>query len=358
RMAVIIDTDADNAILNYDESIYGFHWLGQSFLYDYLTSLEPNRPVVDFEYHAFSINPIRVPDIGPGHANVTLWMAHMHGLVGNMVWYWHRRYGPDPFPAEYFKWWIYASISTQPVVAAEYFRTMLRLNMFADEITALAKTPARPVGLFVSKPSYIQNQNHIGALHRAYEAACFHDQPIGFVTEDMLVSSGIPDDKKLLIIPDAQYVNAEALAVLRQAKNKGIQLLRFGRKSITHDEYGFSHANEMLAFLDDIPVFDYASAPDLARQFGSLIQPLAGQLPVVVQDSDGQSAFGVMRRYARLDDRSILLLVNLAAEKVDVRLVNPGGKTVGGYDLLNMEAVQGDAIHLPVKGVRLIELDE
>jgi hypothetical protein len=358
RMAVIIDPDADNAILNYNDSHYGFHWLGQSFLYDYLTSLEPNRPVVDFEYHAFSINPIRVPDIGPGHARVSLWMAHLHGLVGNMVWYWHRRYGPDPFPAEYFKWWIYASISTQPIVAAEYFQTMMRLNMFADEITALAKTPARPIRLFVSKPSYIQNQHHIAALHRAYEGACFHELPIGFVTEDMLVNSGISDDTKMIIIPDAQYVSAKALAVLRQAERAGIRLLYLGRKSITHDEYGFAHADESLAFLNDVPVLDYAIAPDLARQFGRMIRPLADQLPVAVQDSDGQSAFGVMRRYARLDGRSILLLVNLAADAVDVRLINPRGKAVSGYDLLNLEAVRGDATHLPVKGVRLIELDE
>ncbi len=174
----------------------------------------------------------------------------------------------------------------------------------------------------------------------------------------MLVNSGIPDDMKLLIIPDAQYVSAEALAVLRQAKREGVQLIRLGRKSITHDEYGFAHCRRELAFLDDVPVLDYASAPDLARQFGRVIRPLADQLPVAVQDSNGQSAFGVMRRYARLDGRSILLLVNLAADAVDVRLINRQGKAVGGYDLLNMEPVQGDATHLPVKGVRLIELDE
>jgi len=358
RMAVSVEQDADNAILNYDGSLYGFHWLGQSFLYDYLTSLEPNRPVVDFEYHAFSINPIRVPDIGPGHARATLWMAHLHGLVGNMVWYWHRRYGPDPFPADYFKWWIYASISTQPIVAAEYFQTMMRLNMFADEITALANPPARPIGLFVSKPSYIQNQGHIATLHRAYEATCFHDLPIGFVTGDMLVNSGIPDDIKLIVMPDAQYVSAQVLAVLRQAKHAGVQLLRLGRQNSTRDEYGFEHSDESITFLDDVPVLDYASAPDLARQFGRMIQPLAGHVPIAVQDSDGQSAFGIMRRYANLDGRSILLLVNLAADAVDVRLINRRGKAVGGYDLLNMEAVQGDATHLPVKGVRLIELDE
>jgi hypothetical protein len=235
---------------------------------------------------------------------------------------------------------------------------MIHLNMFADEITALANLPARPIGLFVSKPSYNQNQNHIAALHRAYEAACFHDLPVGFVTEDMLVSSGIPGDIKLLFIPDAQYVSAQALAMLRRAKGEGIQLILLGRHNITHDEYGFQHAGETIAFLDDLPVLDYASAPDLARQFGGMIRPLAGQLPVAVLDSDGQGAFGVMRRYARLDGRSILLLVNLSADVKEVRLISPRGKTFGGYDLLNREVVQGDATHLPVKGVRLIELDE
>lgn len=357
RMAVEIDPDKENAILNYDDSIYGFHWLGQSFLYDYLTSLEPRRPVVDFEYHAFSINPIRVPDIGPGHARATLWMAHLHGLVGNMAWYWHRRYGPNPFPAEYFEWWIHASISTQPIVAAEYFQTMLSLNMFADEVTALANPIARPIRIFVSKPSYIQNQNHIAALHRTYEAVCFHELPVGFVTEDILINSGISDDTKMIIIPDAQYVSTKALAALRQAKSEGIQLLRVGSISITYNEYGFEHTIDDVAFLEDIPVLDYASAPDLDKQFGKLIQPLTERLPITVQNSDGQSAFGIMRRYTKLDGRSLLLLVNLTADSVDVRLTNGKGKVVDGYDLLNKEAIKGDATHLSVKGVRLIEFN-
>jgi len=345
-------------LLNYDGSPYGFHWLGQSFLYDYLTSLEPHRPVVDFEYHAFSINAIRVPDIGPGHARATLWMAHLHGLVGNMIWYWHRRYGPDPFPTGYFKSWFYASISTQPIVAAEYFRTMMRLNMLAEEIAALAKPAERPVRLFVSKPSYIQNQHHIAALHRAYEAACFHDLPIGFVTEAMLAEGGIPDDARLIVIPDAQYVSARALDVLRHAKRSGVQLLRLGRQGITHDEYGAAHADESVAFLEDAPVLDYAGAAEMARQFESYIKPLADRLPVVVRDTGGRSAFGIMRRYAELDGRAILALVNLTADAVEVRLVNRRGNPVDGYDRLNLEAVRGDAVHLPVKGVRLVELDE
>lgn len=358
RMAVIIDPEAENALLNYDESLYSFHWLGQSFLYDYLTSLEPNRPVVDMEYHAFSINPIRVPDIGAGHASASLWMAHLHGMVANVVWYWNRRYGPNPFPSEEFKSWLYGSISTQPIVAAEYFQTMNRLNRFSEEITALAKPSARPIRIFVSKPSYIQNQKHIEALHRAYEATCFHGLPIGFVTEKTLANSGMPDDGKLIVIPDAQFVSPRALAALRQAKSEGVQLARFGRQSITNDDYGVAYPKESIAFLEDIPVLDYASAPDLDKQFGNLIKPFTDQLPVTVQTKDGQNAFGVMSRYANLNGRSILLLVNLRSDEVDVQLVNGKGQVLNGYDMLNSEAVKSDGMRLSVKDVRLIKLDE
>ena len=118
RMAML---EAEMPVMNYDDSLYGFHWLGQSFLYDFLTTLQPHHPLIDLEYHAFSINPIRVPDIGTGHAEATLWLAHLHGLIGNVVWYWHSRYGPDAFPEDYLKIWLYGSISTQPIVAAEYF---------------------------------------------------------------------------------------------------------------------------------------------------------------------------------------------------------------------------------------------
>jgi len=222
----------------------------------------------------------------------------------------------------------------------------------------LSRPPAKPVRLFVSLPSYIQDQRHIAALHRAYEAVCFHDLPVGFVTENTLMNSGITDDIKMIVIPDAQYVSSQALAVLRRAKQTGVQLVRLGRQSITHDEYGFKHTDESVAFLEDIPVFDYASAPELAMLFGPFILPLADQLPVTVQDSKGQNPFGVMRRYANLDGRSVLMLVNLKPDEIDVRLVNRQGKDVNGYDLLNHETVKGNGTHLPVKGVRLIELDE
>lgn len=140
-------------------------------------------------------------------------------------------------------------------------------------------------------------------------------------------------------------------------KSVGVQLVRLGRQSITNDDYGFPYKDENIAFLKNIPVLDYASAPDLDKQFGHLIQPLTNQLPITVQTKDGKNAFGVMSRYAKVNGKSILLLVNLKANEVDVRLINSQDELLNGYDMLNMEAVTGDAIPLTDKGVRLINLD-
>jgi beta-galactosidase len=357
RMAAGNKGQNPNKILHYDDSPYGFHWLGQSFLYDYLTSLKPYRPVIDFEYHAFSINPIRIPDIKQSHATASLWMAHLHGLVGNIAWYWHQRYGPYPFPHEHYKVWFYGSISTQPLIAAEYFHTMLKLNAFSQEVAALATVAEKPIRIFVSKPSYIQNRAHIDALHRVYEGVCFHGLPMGFVTEDILTDSGVAKDCKLIIIPDAEYISADALQVLKSAKNAGVKLVRFGKIRIAYNEHGHDHSPESIAFLDDVQVFDYADAPALSKKFEKLLSPMTVDLPLRVTDSDGRNAFGVMHRQTILNGKRILLLVNVSDKPVQVQLRWKDGRPVDGFDMLNSEAVKGSGVTMPFQSVRLIKIE-
>ena len=356
RMAAEVRDARDAEALKYDGSRYGFHWLGQSFLYDYLTSLDPGKPVVDFEYHAFSINTIRLPCIRQSHARAALWMAHLQGLVGNMAWYWHRRYGPFPFPSEYSKMWLYGSLSTQPLIAAEYFHTMLRLNAFSEEVAALAGVPDRPVRLLVSQPSYIQNQAHINALHRVYEGTCFHGLRIGFVTEKMLADGGIPEDCRVIVIPDAEYVDRPALQALERAPKDGVRLVRFGKRATVYDAHGLPHTPESVAFLKEVPSFDYASAPEVSREFRGLLRPLTSALPVQVSLKGGSGAFGVMHRAAQVNGNLVLLLVNVSNGPVLVQLRSQEGRPVDGYDMLNNEAVRGLGLAMPFQGVRLIRV--
>lgn len=349
-------TEPRMAAGGYDESIYGFHWLGQSFLYDYLTSLAPQCPVIDYEYHAFSINNIRVPDMQQSHPRAALWLAHLHGQISNITWYWHRRHGPNPFSSNNSLLWFYGSISAQPLIAAEYFQTMLRLNTYAKEVEALATDPIGPVRILVSKPSYIHNQAHIDALHRVYEATSFNGMRIGFVTEKMLEISGIPKGCKMIIIPDAEYVSASALKVLKESLQKGVRLVRFGDRITAYDPHGLPHTPEKLEFLKDVPVYKYAAAPELSMEFESMLAPYKADLPVKVDVVGAKGAFGVMHRQTQINGERVVLLVNVSEKPVQVQLQSKDGRAINGYDMLNGEAVKGDDINMSFEGVRLIKV--
>lgn len=347
---------SDDPVMSYDGAMYGLHWLGQSFLYDYLTDLDPRQPVVDFEYHAFSINAIRVADINPNHARATLWLAHLHGLIGNWVWYWHRRSARDPFPEHYLKLWLYGSISTQPLLAASYFHTMLELNTQAEAVEALVTRPERPIRLLVSKPSYNQNRAHIAALHRAYEGLCFHGLRVGFTTEQMLIDGGIPDDCRAIILPDVAYADERALKVLDVARTDGTQLIIFGSKKPAYTPQGRPHDPAALSFLDEVPVIGAGTAQEIAERFRSVVSVFTDGLPLRVNVAGTDDAFGVMHRQARVNGRLVLLLVNVSAGPVTVEVRNRDNVAVSGYDELAGEPVDGSTIAMSLLGVRLIKV--
>ena len=350
-------TEPRMAASDYDGGDYALHWLGQSFTYDYLTSLPPERPVVDFEYHAYSINPIRVPDLPPDHGRAALWLAHLHGMIGNMAWYWHRRWGPDPFPERYYNWWFRGSLSTQPLAAAGYFQAMLELNAFAPEVERLAAEPERPVRLFVSMPSYIHDQAHIDALHRIYEGTCFHGLRLGFLTGNMLERDGVPEDCRMIILPNVSYLTRESLAALERARKAGVGIVRYGERMPSFDAYGFPHAEKATAFLKEVPVIRTDSAAQLSRRMIRELAPLTRELPLRVERTDEPGAFGVMHRAIKIDDALLVLMINVLDRRLSVRLQVPDSRFRAGTDLLSGESVTSEKIDLPVRGVRLVRLE-
>jgi hypothetical protein len=356
RMAAGYHGNVRSEIMPYDESIYGFHWLGQSFLYDYLTSLEPRQNIIDFEYHAFSINAIRIPDIPQSHSRATLWLAHLHGLVSSMTWYWHRRFGPAPAPNDRYKMWFYGSISTQPLLASEYFQTLLKMNIFSRDVEALSSPSSRPIRILISNSSYIHNQAHIIALHRVYEGSCFHGLPIGFVTEDSLCTNGITDDCEIIIIPDVEYISQMALSKLEHIMKTGIQLIRFGELSPRFDAHGIPLPAAVTVFLENLPVIGYATAKDLSRQLESYISHLVSRNHVIVEVLEENGAFGVMHRIAQTERGTVILLINVTKGDLSIGIKEKEGAAIKGFDLLNGEEVNGDIISLSFQGVRLIRL--
>ena len=351
-------TEPRMAADGYDEKLYAFHWLGQSFLYDYLGSLQPKRPIVDFEYHSMSINAIRVAQIAEGHSRATLWLAHLHGLIGNKLWYWQRRYGPgDPFPEEYFRLWFYGSVSCQPAMAAEYLHTMRELNTFAPQVDALASVKQRPVRILVSDSSYIHNPAHIAALHRVYEGLCFHGIPIGFVTEDSLINGGVPKDCKLLILPEVSHLNSSALQALN-ASIPDIRVLAYGEQGPRFNTYGQKLSTKQTNLLNTVARIPLTDAASLSEYFVEILSGLTGELEVQVTAEGSDHAFGVMQRQVALDGKTLLMLVNVSSAPQQLEIRDKDGRGLKAYDLLNREQLAGGRLKMALRQVRLLEISE
>ena len=124
------------------------------------------------------------------------------------------------------------------------------------------------------------------------------------------------------------------------------------------DEYGLRHPKAVTEFMRAVPVIDYCDAQELHRRFAGLLLPINRQIPVTVKDADGKDAFGVERRYTEYDGRSLMILINVSPGEVKVNLSDPKGRTVNGFDILNREKINGRKVVLPLKGVRLIELQK
>ena len=71
-----------------------------------------------------------------------------------------------------------------------------------------------------------------------------------------------------------------------------------------------------------------------------------------MSQEDARAFMEKMKNDARFREK---ILAEEDGEKC-LQLINQEGQAVNGHDLINQEDVQGSALHLPVKGVRLIEL--
>ena len=160
----------------------------------------------------------------------------------------------------------------------------------------------------------------------------------------------------MIIIPDAEYVSASALKVLKESLQEGVKLVRFGDCITAFDPHGLPHAPEKLEFLKDVPVYKYAAAPELSLEFESMLAPYKAALPVKVSVVGGKGAFGVMHRQTQINGERVVLLVNVSDKPVQVQLQTKDGRAIDGYDMLNGEAVKGDDISMSFEGVRLIKV--
>lgn len=293
---------------------YVIDWLNAGLSADFLKSLAPDKPFYNSEFHA--VERVDETDARPSakeHIETALWLAHLHGMNANLLWYWGRGTGGEV--AGHGAQWFKGSLLQQPWVMRGYVQESLNLRRFVRPVMAFASQP-RPVRLLYSEASAIQDVHYLDALRDAYEALNFLGVGIGLVTERQL-AAGLPEGTRLVIVPNAGYVEEATVAALQAARARGVAVGVIGGQSLGATPLGQPRAAAKVAGAETIAL---GTPQEYQMKFDAWLKAAGVERELIALDAAGRPAWGVEVRTALEGGRKLAYLVNLLREPVTVRL--------------------------------------
>lgn len=294
---------------------YALDWITAGLTADFLKSLAPQKPLYNSEFHA--IENVDETSIKPGardHIRTALWLAHLHGMSANLLWYWSRTL--DGTAMGHGASWFSGSLLQQPWALQGYVEETLNLRRFVAPVIAFSRQP-RPVRLLYSEASAIQDVAYLDALRDSYEALNFVGVAIGLVTERQLAESGVPPDTRLLVVPNARYVEDTTLTALRAARRRGVRIGVIGGQSLTCQPTGGARSGSAVSGAEVVSI---GSPQAHLAHFDRWIREAGIRRGLLAVGSDGAPAWGVEVRTAREGDRRLAYLVNLTRQTAQVSL--------------------------------------
>ncbi len=293
-------------------------WQGQSMTFDFMKSIAPGKPIFDSEWHAVQTVYYESNEVPPEHMETALWLAHLHGMSANLIWWWSRRDGAIPKAR-----WFNGSLLVQPKLMEAYCRTMLELKRLAPAVVRFAQGP-RPIRLYFSRPSAIQNVTYLDELWNAYAAANFLGRGVGFLT-DRQIREGRFADCRVLIVPHAAFASDAVVEGIRAFAARGGHLALIGSDNFRFDPWGRARPDPSIRG-PHVAVLPRASAEQHHRALQPIVAQAAPLGPVAVLGADGRPAWGVETRAVADGARVLVYAVNVTPEPAAVKLVAGSGR--------------------------------
>ena len=199
----------------------GSRALGVTSLMDLQRSFDPNKPIIDPEYHA-------LPN--------TCFLMFLHGCSMMHYWWWPNEV--DEFYESSMK---HSSTRSLPEVET-VMRTALDVRRMAGEISQFRKLP-NEWALLYSKPSLIQKYPTAAGTQtpysmeteKNYAAAVRLDAPVGFISTRQLTDNQF-GKLKVIVVPGAYYLGGTEYDKLMQFTKDGGTLI-VTPTSMVADEY-------------------------------------------------------------------------------------------------------------------------
>jgi len=215
------------------EETYAFEWRELCMGYDFLKSVSPDKINFNSELHYLSTVRSRDLYLDPSYARASFWMAHTYGMTASQIWFWPRK--ADGEVTERAGKGYAGSNNQQPRVTNEVAMTLIDLNTNAEDIMAMQRQ-RKPIRLFYSKTSAINNGKHMDNQFKMYEALHFEGTPLGFVTENIIRKQD-HNNWDIVVVYNTPNVTKNELQTLQNyLGNGGIIIL--DNLSLLKNEYG------------------------------------------------------------------------------------------------------------------------
>ena len=319
RMSEIIGNDAgawNNHMwgpTEWWEENYAFDWREVSMGYDFMKSVSPEKIVFNSESHYLSKNKSRNLYQEPIYARATYWLAHVLGENANQTWYWARREDGSMRPNAGVGY--AGSNNQQPRIVNEVAATMMDLNSFSEEITAMQRQQ-KPLRIFYSKTSAINKATHMDELFELYKALFFEGIPLGFATKDIILTQD-HHNWEAILIHQTEYVTKEELAALQSYLDQGGTII-MEEGSLSMDEYGnpINPLTESNGQLTVVPFLEALTETALFQLKNKNLLP-----EIKVTESNSTNTKGVHWRIIKNEaGNQVLSLINLGNTDAQIEL--------------------------------------
>ncbi|WP_299184043.1 beta-galactosidase [uncultured Aquimarina sp.] len=292
---------------------YAWGWRELYMGYDFLKSVQPKQINFNSESHLLSASHVRDLYMNPKYARATYWAAHTLGLNATQTWYWPRRVDGS-LKAKTGRGYA-GSNNQQPRVTFELENTLLDLNRFSEDITAI-QNERKPIRIFYSKTSATQKSTYMDDLFELYEDLNFEGLSLGFATQSIIKRID-NSEWDVILIHKTEQVTSEELLSLQQYLDDGGTII-LDKLSLKTDEY-----NRPTFSLKESKgqLITISSLSEMKIKALSIIENKNMLPPIKVIENNGNTSKKCIWRVAKNNkERLVLSIVNVGKEKVELTI--------------------------------------
>eukprot|EP00041_Stephanoeca_diplocostata_P001039 m.18632 g.18632 ORF g.18632 m.18632 type:complete len:832 (-) comp11532_c0_seq2:2495-4990(-) len=345
------------SLLPSNEYFYAQDWIPTAAGYDFMRSVSRRtQPVVETEWHAVSTVSQRARVVSGAHIRAGLYLAHVHGMALNVLWFWGRIgwTGLPSLPKEFGGADFAMSSATQPAAMNAYLRTTIEANGVAAALAGMASQPPQVWLVYAASGYFVNEATASGTLLGVYSLLHSLGVPIGFATESDLVRGALFDSHAsnvsshgaagpgsvYIIATNTTYLATSAVAALQEKQKSGATVLLVGEeadveRTLRFDDTGLPAPTATTTWLAErVPLVRThgaadadsmhaveAALPALARPQRCVVPGTTLREPGTSIGDDGlRTQFGVLCRCAD----NVLIIINLVNVTTGVDVVARG----------------------------------